>query len=52
MLLCDGDDNLKTMYIRKCCRGNYLFKLALNMFLDPIKLGTSKFSPYIILIVF
>jgi len=28
------------------------FLLGLNMFLVPIKLGTSKFSPYLILIGF
>ena len=29
-----------------------LIFLGLNMFLVPIKLGTSKFSPYLILILF
>jgi len=29
-----------------------LRKLGLNMFLVPIKLGTSKFNPYLILIGF
>jgi len=29
-----------------------MFKYELNMFLVPIKLGTSKFSPYLILIGF
>ena len=58
---------IKTKNINVCCfqlitnqtNHNYLFqrhqhynKKGLNMFLVPIKFGTSKFSPYLILIGF